>query len=79
MLWNQIKNIDIDLDQVTDPNVRAQIFLLLKALDMLTEEVQQLKEENQSLKDEINRLKGEKGRPKFSGKKGKKGTGELSK
>jgi len=79
MLWNQIKNIDIDLDQVTDPNVRAQIFLLLKALDMLTEEVQQLKEENQSLKDEINRLKGEKGRPKFSGKKGKKGTGESSK
>lgn len=73
-LWNELKNIDIDLNQITDPNARIQVLVLLKALDTLAEEVQSLKEENQSLRDEVNRLKGEQGKPKFPGGKGGNGS-----
>lgn len=69
-LWNELKNIDIDLNQITDPNTRIQVLVLLKAVDALAEEVQSLKDENQSLRDEVNRLKGEKGKPKFLRGKG---------
>lgn len=77
-LWNELKNIDIDLNQITDPNARIQVLVLLKAVDALTEEVQRLKEENQSLRDEVNRLKGEQGKPKFPGGKSGRGSGDTN-
>lgn len=78
-LWNEIKNIDIDLNQITDSNVQIQVLSLLKAVDALSEEVHRLKKEVQSLRDENNRLKGEQGKPKFPGGKGGNGSSNTNK
>ena len=60
----QLKLITPIFAEVTDPNLRAAINILLNLFEILIDKCTQQAETIQKLKDEINRLKGEQPRPK---------------
>lgn len=56
-------DLNLDLENIDDPNIRRCIVGLLNMIQQLGSENIRLREENQKLKDEIAHLKGEQGRP----------------
>jgi hypothetical protein len=54
---------DLDLSNITDPEARHAIQLLLNLVEQLAAENRSLRDENQRLRDENNHLKGEQGKP----------------
>ena len=68
-----IRQLQIDLDSITDPVTRASVTVLLNLIEQLAQENQDFKEQIQTLRDEINRLKGEQGRPHIRPQKKKDG------
>jgi len=60
----QLKLITPIFAEVTDPNLRAAINILLNLFEILIDKCTQQAETIQKLKDEINRLKGEQPKPK---------------
>lgn len=58
-----IEDINIDLDKIADPAVKAIIIQLLNIIEAQAKEFAYLREENQKLRDENNQLKGGQGDP----------------
>src|SRR5487761_1626437 len=54
---------DLDLSQITDPEARRVLGVLLQLVEGQAAQIALLKAENQRLRDENNRLKGEQGKP----------------
>ena len=69
-----LKDFGINLESITDPNIRRCIVGLLNIIQQLSEENTRLRTENQQLRDEIARLKGEQGKPNIPPNRGSKGT-----
>lgn len=58
-----IEGINIDVDGIAEPAIKAVVKQLLNIIEVLTAENKQLKEGIQKLRDENNHLKGEQGKP----------------
>ena len=58
-----IEKINLDVDKIADPALRAIIIQLLNVIEAQAKDIGHLREENQKLRDENNRLKGEDGKP----------------
>jgi len=61
-------DLGIDLDAITDPNIRTAITQLFNLVEKLASENDKLRIENQALRDENARLKGEQGQPHIRGR-----------
>lgn len=61
-------DLGIDLDAITDPNIRTAITQLFNLVEKLASENDKLRAENQALRDEVARLKGEQGQPHIRGR-----------
>ena len=72
-----LATLNVDLEAITDPNMKRLAVGLLNIVEQLMAENARLREENEKLKDEIARLKGEQGTPKFEGG-AKKKDGDVS-
>ena len=62
-LQEQLDQINIQVKDIDDFNLKAAFILLLNIVEQFLSKTEKLQEENRQLKDEINRLKGEQGRP----------------
>lgn len=62
-ITSALADLNVDLSQIADPNIRRCIAGLLNIIQQLSAENTKLSEENQRLRDEVARLKGEQGRP----------------
>ena len=60
---NTLENLGLDLETITDPNIKIAITLLFNLIEEQASENQRLREENQKLRDENNILKGEQSKP----------------
>ncbi len=58
-----LEDLNIDLKNIDDPNLRRCFVGLLNIIQQLSSENKSLREKNQKQKDEIARLKGEQGKP----------------
>lgn len=65
MLKDLLAKFDIDIDSLSDENIKAAFIFLFNIIEDLSLDNQRLREEAQRLRDENNRLKGEQGKPKI--------------
>jgi regulator of replication initiation timing len=58
-------NLNIDVDNFGDENIKQAILLLYNLIEELSQTIRALQEENQRLRDEVSRLKGEQPKPRI--------------
>jgi hypothetical protein len=74
-LASAFADLNVDLEQIGDPNIRRCVVGLLNIIQQQGSEISSLREENQQLRDEIARLKGGQGRPNIKSSNRGKGSG----
>ena len=72
-----IEALNVDLDDIADPNLRRCIVGQLNMVQHLSAENARLREEIQKLKDDVARLEGEQGKPDIK-PNGSGKTGDIS-
>jgi hypothetical protein len=70
----KLETINVQPDEIADPQLAEAFRILLQLVESLNEENEQLKVEKQKLRDENNLLKGEQGQPEIKASKKKKQT-----
>ena len=73
-LQSKLKELNIDLDEIENTNIRKSFLLLFNIIEEQWSEIEKLRSENQILRDENSRLKGEQPKPKIKGKNKKTNT-----
>ena len=62
---NTLENLGIDLNNISDPNIKTAIILLFNLIEEMASENEKLRTDKQNLKNEIAILKGEQPKPKI--------------
>lgn len=66
------KQLKIDIEGISDKNIKEGILLLFNLIEELSSTIRELHEENQRLRDEVSRLKGEQPKPNIKANKQEK-------